>query len=66
MSSTKTSGENPAAPSFRTYAQQLEKQPPCQVQCPNSGDVRGWIGVIAQHEIYYDPSAEVEDLSQDS
>jgi len=50
MPSTKTSGEKPAAPSFRTYAQQLEKQPPCQAQCPNSGDVRGWIGIIAQHE----------------
>jgi NADPH-dependent glutamate synthase beta subunit-like oxidoreductase len=35
---------------FRTLAQQAEKQPPCQSHCPNSGDVRGWLGVIAQHE----------------
>ena len=37
-------------PSFRTLAQQAEKQPPCQAHCANSGDVRGWLGVIAQHE----------------
>jgi formate dehydrogenase major subunit len=35
---------------FRTLAQQAEKQPPCQAHCPNSGDVRGWLGIIAQHE----------------
>jgi NADPH-dependent glutamate synthase beta subunit-like oxidoreductase len=35
---------------FQTRAQQLEKLPPCQSQCPNSGDIRGWMGVIAQHE----------------
>ena len=35
---------------FRTHAQQLEKLPPCQAHCPNSGDIRGWLGVIAQHE----------------
>jgi len=35
---------------FRTLAQQTEKQPPCQAHCPNSGDVRGWLGIIAQHE----------------
>lgn len=50
MPSTKTPGEKPAVPSFRTHAQQLEKLPPCQAQCPNSGDVRGWLGIIAQHE----------------
>ena len=50
MCSTKAQGEKPAAPSFRTNAQQLEKLPPCQAQCPNSGDVRGWLGIIAQHE----------------
>ena len=33
---------------FWTHAQQLEKQPPCQVECPNSGNVRGWLGIIAQ------------------
>jgi len=37
-------------PSFRTLAQQAEKLPPCQAQCANSGDVRGWLGIIAQHE----------------
>jgi len=35
---------------FRTLAQQAEKRPPCQAQCPNSGDIRGWLGIIAQHE----------------
>ena len=35
---------------FRTKARQVQKQPPCQSQCPNSGDVRGWLGLIAQHE----------------
>jgi len=29
---------------------QLEKAPPCQAGCPNGNDVRGWIGLIAQHE----------------
>jgi NADPH-dependent glutamate synthase beta subunit-like oxidoreductase len=38
------------APLFQTRAQQLEKQPPCQLNCPNTGDVRGWVGIIAQHE----------------
>ncbi|MGI9249513.1 MAG: FAD-dependent oxidoreductase [Woeseiaceae bacterium] len=45
MSGTRT----PVAQPFRTRAQQLEKSPPCQVQCPNSGDIRGWLGIIAQH-----------------
>ena len=35
---------------FLTLAQQLEKTPPCQAQCPNSGDIRGWLGIIAQRE----------------
>ena len=39
-------GEQP----FWTLAQQQEKTPPCQAGCPNSGDVRGWLGIIAQHE----------------
>ena len=38
------------AAAFRIRAQQLEKLPPCQAQCPNSGDIRGWLGIIAQHE----------------
>ena len=46
MSGTRT----PVAQPFRTRAQQLEKSPPCQIQCPNSGDIRGWLGIIAQHE----------------
>ena len=33
---------------FWTRAQQQEKTPPCQAQCPNSGDIRSWLGLIAQ------------------
>ena len=33
-------------PSFRP--RQVEKRPPCQEGCPISGDVRGWIGTVAQ------------------
>ncbi len=36
--------------SFLTRAQQLERRPPCQVGCPNSGDVREWLGIIAQRQ----------------
>ncbi len=50
MSGTKPSGDKPATLPFRTRAQQLEKLPPCQAQCPNSGDIRGWLGIIAQHK----------------
>jgi NADPH-dependent glutamate synthase beta subunit-like oxidoreductase len=39
-----------SAAAFRIRAQQLEKLPPCQARCPNSGDIRGWLGIIAQHE----------------
>ena len=35
---------------FWTRARQLEKTPPCQTQCPNSGDIRGWLCAIAQHD----------------
>jgi NADPH-dependent glutamate synthase beta subunit-like oxidoreductase/NAD-dependent dihydropyrimidine dehydrogenase PreA subunit len=35
---------------FWTRAQQLEQTPPCQAQCPNTGDIRGWLGIIAQRE----------------
>jgi len=49
-----TPADKPGQPAneqpFRTRAQQLEKSPPCQVECPNSGDVRGWLGIIAQRE----------------
>lgn len=27
---------------------QVEKSPPCQASCPNCGDIRGWIGLVAQ------------------
>jgi formate dehydrogenase major subunit len=47
MSSTKTSA---VQRSFRIHAQQAEKLPSCQAQCANSGDIRGWLGIIAQHE----------------
>jgi NADPH-dependent glutamate synthase beta subunit-like oxidoreductase/NAD-dependent dihydropyrimidine dehydrogenase PreA subunit len=46
--------DNPGQPRleqpFWTHAQQMEKLPPCQAQCPNSGDIRGWLGIIAQRE----------------
>jgi NADPH-dependent glutamate synthase beta subunit-like oxidoreductase/Pyruvate/2-oxoacid:ferredoxin oxidoreductase delta subunit len=29
--------------------EQLEKLPPCQARCPNGTDIRGWVGIIAQH-----------------
>jgi NADPH-dependent glutamate synthase beta subunit-like oxidoreductase/NAD-dependent dihydropyrimidine dehydrogenase PreA subunit len=48
--STKLPAATAAEQSFWTYAQQMEKLPPCQAQCPNSGDARGWLGIIAQHE----------------
>ncbi len=35
-------------PTFRP--QQVEKTAPCQTGCPNCGDIRGWIGTIAQRE----------------
>jgi NADPH-dependent glutamate synthase beta subunit-like oxidoreductase len=35
-------------PSYRP--QQAEKRPPCQTDCPNCGDIRGWIGVVSQRE----------------
>jgi NADPH-dependent glutamate synthase beta subunit-like oxidoreductase len=50
MSNTEAPNKGYAQQAFRTLAQQLEKTPPCQAQCANSGDVRGWLGYIAQHE----------------
>ncbi len=50
MSSDRKLAESMAAPSFHIRARQLEKLPPCQAQCPNSGDIRGWLGIIAQHK----------------
>ena len=42
-------GPGPDQP-FWTHAQQQEKTPPCQAHCPNSGDIRGWLGIIAQRD----------------
>jgi formate dehydrogenase major subunit len=42
----------PANP-FELTVRQPERPgtaPPCQVACPNSGDIRAWIGLVAQHE----------------
>ena len=50
MSGTRSPAASPPQQAFWTHAQQLEKLPPCQAQCPNSGDIRGWLGIIAQHE----------------
>jgi NADPH-dependent glutamate synthase beta subunit-like oxidoreductase len=33
-------------PAFKP--QQVEKTAPCQVGCANCGDIRGWIGIVAQ------------------
>jgi formate dehydrogenase major subunit len=52
-SCTETAGESgsPAeAPGFWIHPEQLTKLPPCQMHCPNSGDIRGWLGIIAQRE----------------
>jgi formate dehydrogenase major subunit len=35
-------------PAYRP--RQVEKTAPCQVGCANCGDIRGWIGVVAQRE----------------
>jgi NADPH-dependent glutamate synthase beta subunit-like oxidoreductase len=48
MTPTDPSGPGGTDQRFRTRAQQLEKLPPCQAECPNSGNVRGWLGIIAQ------------------
>lgn len=50
MSDTRTTADQSAPAAFRIHARQAEKLPPCQSQCPNSGDIRGWLGIIAQHE----------------
>jgi NADPH-dependent glutamate synthase beta subunit-like oxidoreductase/NAD-dependent dihydropyrimidine dehydrogenase PreA subunit len=38
--------EQRITPSFRP--RQVEKTAPCQVGCANCGDIRGWIGTVAQ------------------
>ena len=50
MCATSNPDNGTGVPTFRISAKQLEKLPPCQAGCPNTGDIRGWIGVIAQHE----------------
>ena len=35
---------------FQIYARRMEKLPPCQARCPSAGDIRGWLGIIAQRE----------------
>ncbi len=35
---------------FTINPEQLAKTPPCQMHCPNSGDIRGWLGIIAQRD----------------
>ncbi|TFH64126.1 MAG: FAD-dependent oxidoreductase, partial [Gemmatimonadales bacterium] len=54
MSRKNTNDGGPASepgrltPSFSPV--QREKSAPCQVGCATSGDVRGWVGIIAQRE----------------
>ena len=48
MSGTRTRHGTPVELPFKLFARQLEKLPPCQARCPNSGDIRGWLGIIAQ------------------
>ncbi len=50
MSTDPGEGRASTVQPFWTRARQLEKLPPCQSACPNSGDIRGWLGIIAQHE----------------
>jgi formate dehydrogenase major subunit len=50
MSGTRTRHGAPVELPFQVFARQFEKLPPCQAGCPNSGDIRGWIGIIAQRQ----------------
>lgn len=50
MSDTKTRQAAQVELPFQIFAQPSEKLPPCQARCPNSGDIRGWLGIIAQRE----------------
>ncbi len=43
-----TTKEERIAPSYRP--QQAQKSAPCQGGCPNCGDIRGWIGLVAQRD----------------
>jgi len=40
--------EGRITPAFRPV--QVQKTAPCQVACPNCGDIRGWIGTVAQRK----------------
>jgi NADPH-dependent glutamate synthase beta subunit-like oxidoreductase/ferredoxin len=44
------SAESSSGQRFAIRPEQLPKVPPCQAHCPNAGDIRGWLGVIAQHK----------------
>lgn len=51
--STGPSGNASAAGGFRLALrrpEQFAKLPPCQASCPGHGDIRGWLGAIAQRE----------------
>jgi hypothetical protein len=51
--SNAASGESTGGEDFRLSLrrpQQLSKPPPCQLNCPGTGDIRGWVGIIAQRE----------------
>ena len=50
MSDTNRTQGNPDELPFQIFARQFEKLPPCQARCPNSGDIRGWLGIIAQRQ----------------
>ena len=50
VSAIKTAAATGVELPFQIYASQLEKLPPCQARCPNSGDIRSWIGIIAQRD----------------
>jgi NADPH-dependent glutamate synthase beta subunit-like oxidoreductase len=50
MSGTESRQGTPVELPFQIYARQLEKLPPCQARCPSSGDIRGWLGIIAQRD----------------
>ena len=41
-------GGSRLTPAYRPS--QVEKQAPCQAGCPNCGDIRGWIGTVAQRD----------------
>jgi len=43
-----TVGAEPTLPRYRPA--QVEKAPPCQLQCPNEADIRRWIGFVAQRD----------------